>query len=70
MSRKKGPDPKKIENIKNALKKYPEGLCVRELAIRSGVDKSSVSRYLTIYMKDDIRTQRIGKLLKLIKLKR
>ena len=46
MGRKKGPDPRKIRLIKETLIKNPEGLWIREIARKTGLDDSTVSRYL------------------------
>ena len=66
---KLGPDKLKLEKIIKTLKKHPEGLCVRELARKSGVDKSAVSRYASLFMKDELEIRKISNLVKLIKLK-
>lgn len=69
MGRKKGPNSEKIKKIRETLKKYPEGLWIRELARKSGIDKSAVSRYLTLYMKNEVRIKKIGNLIKIVRLK-
>lgn len=69
---KKGPDIAKIKLIRNVLRKNPEGLWIREIARKTGLDKSTVSRYLTEFMKDEIEEvySVSGKLIKIVKLKR
>jgi DNA invertase Pin-like site-specific DNA recombinase len=52
---KKGPDIKNLNRIKNILKKYPQGLWVREIAKKTKLDKSMVSRYINLYLKDKIK---------------
>ena len=69
MPRKSGPDIKKLEKIREILKKYPNGLWVRELSRKSGIDKSAVSRYISIYMKNEVKVEKIGNLIKIVKLK-
>ena len=66
---KKGPDPKKVNKILNILKKNPEGLWVREIAKRAGLDKSTVSIYLSKHLKKDVSTQSISGLVKIYKIK-
>ena len=51
---KKGPDTNKIEKIRKILKKYTNGLWVREIARKTNIDKSTVSIYLAKYMKNEI----------------
>lgn len=51
---KKGPDMKKIEKIRNILKRHPNGLWIREIARKTNIDKSTVSIYLAKYMINDI----------------
>ncbi|MDI6825983.1 MAG: winged helix-turn-helix transcriptional regulator [Candidatus Aenigmarchaeota archaeon] len=48
------PDPEKIEKIRKLLKENPEGLWIREIARRSNLTKSTVSKYVNEYMKDEI----------------
>jgi len=70
MSRK-GPDMEKIKLIRETLIKNSEGLWVREIARKTGLDKSLVSRYLAEYMDGEI--EKIysvkGGLIKIVKLK-
>ena len=54
MARKAGPDINKIEKIRRVLAKNPKGLWVREIARQASLDKSTVSIYLSKFMKSDI----------------
>ena len=67
---KKGYDEVKIEKIINVLKANPNGLWVREIARKSGLDKSTVSIYLSKYMKEKVTVTSISNLVKIYKLKR
>jgi len=72
MGRSKSPDIKKIEKIRKILRKNPQGLWVREIARRSDLDRSTVSRYLSEYMKDEVEDtfpKVDGGLIKVVKLK-
>ena len=71
-ARKQGPDRKKVQKIKRLLKKNPHGLWVREIARKTKLDKSTVSRYLDTYMRLSIvKTSAFpNDLLKVVKLKR
>ncbi len=40
------PNKDKMEKIRRTLKQNPHGLWIREIARKSGLDKSTVSRYL------------------------
>ena len=62
-------DLNKIKKIRETLRKYPKGLWVRELARKSGIDKSAVSRYLSTCMKNEIEIEEIGNLIKIVKLR-
>ncbi len=70
MSKKSGPNIQKFKRIKNVLKKHPEGLWIRELSRKSGIDKSAVSRYISIYMKEEVEVKEIGNLIKIVRLKK
>lgn len=48
------PDPEKIEAIKKVLRKNPQGLWIREIARQAQMSKSTVSKYVNEYMKDEI----------------
>lgn len=54
MGRKPGPDEAKLKKIKELLKKNPKGLWVREIARKTGLDKSTVSLYLENHMANEI----------------
>jgi len=73
MGRKKGPNKNKIKLIRQTLTKNPQGLWIREIARKTGLDKSLVSRYLAEYMQDEIEDafpKVKGKLIKVVRLKR
>lgn len=72
VGRKKGPDPNKMKKIIEALKKNPQGLWHREIARQSGLSKSTVHRYVTEYMEDQVEeiVTVKGGLVKFVKLKR
>lgn len=72
MGRRKGPDPEKIKLIGKVLRKNPQGLWVREIARKTGLDKSLVSRYLAEYMQDKVEEvfPHLKGRLKIVKLKR
>lgn len=72
MPRRKGPDLEKIKLIRKVLIENPNGLWVREIARKTGLDKSLVSRYLAEYMDEEIEEiyPIKGKLMKIVKLKR
>lgn len=67
---KKGSDKQKIEKIKELLRKNPNGLWVREIARKAGLDKSTVSIYLNKYLKNELEVLSISGLVKIYKLKR
>ncbi len=67
---KKGFDKEKIRKIKEVLRKNPRGLWVREIARKTGLDKSTVSIYLSKYIKDKVEVISISGLVKIFKLKR
>lgn len=69
MPRKSGPNIKKLEKIKEILKKYPDGVWIRELSRKSNIDKSAVSRYIAIYMKNEVEVETLG-IIKIVKLKK
>jgi len=68
MSKKSGPNIEKYKKIKKILKKYPKGLWIRELARKSNIDKSAVSRYISIYMENEVEIEILG-VIKIVKLK-
>lgn len=68
---REGPDKEKLEKIKRALKKYPNGLWIRELARKSDVSKSTVHRYIRAYLKDDVECiLKVSKLIEIYRLKK
>jgi len=69
---KKGPDPEKLEKIRRVLKLNPQGLWVREIARKTGLDKSLVSRYLAEFLYDEVKEVYSvkGKLIKIVKLRK
>lgn len=72
MARKKGPDPIKTKKILEVLKENPQGLWYREIARQANLSKSTVHRYLTEYLDDQVEeiiTVK-GGLVRFIKLKR
>ena len=62
-------DKNKINKIKKILKKNPQGLWVREVARKSGLDKSTVSIYLSKHMKNEVESLSISGLVKIYKLR-
>lgn len=66
---KKGFDKYKVEKIKEVLRKNPQGLWVREIARRAGLDKSTVSIYLSKRMKSEVEVMSISELVKIYKLR-
>jgi len=67
---KKGFDKEKIEKIRKVLEKNIQGLWVREIARKTGLDKSTVSIYLSNYMKEEVDVTSISELVKIYKLRR
>lgn len=70
---KKGSDIQKIKKIREILGKNPQGLWIREIARKTGLDKSTVSIYLAKYMQDEIEDafpDVKGELIKVVRLKR
>jgi len=73
MPRQKGPDMIKIKKIRQVLMQNPEGLWVREIARKTGLDKSTVSIYLTKHLITEIEYTHPhvkGDMIKVVKLKR
>ncbi len=69
----KGPDIEKIELIRKVLKKNPNGLWVREISRKTGLDKSTVSMYLSTCMQGEIEDTYPdvkGDMIKVVRLKR
>lgn len=50
----KGPDPLKLEKIKSTLKRFPEGIWLRELARKTGISKSTVHLYVNRYLVHEV----------------
>jgi len=70
---KTGPDIEKIELIRKVLRKNPKGLWIREIARKTGLDKSTVSIYLARYMQNEIEDTYPdvkGDMIKVVRLKR
>ena len=65
----RGIDKNKINKIKEILNMNPEGLWVREVARKSGLDKSTVSIYLSKHMKNEVESLSISGLVKIYKLR-
>ena len=65
---KKGFDKLKVEKIKDVLRKNPQGLWVREIARKTGLDKSTASIYLSKYMKREVEVLSISGLVKIYRL--
>lgn len=68
---KSGPDEIKIKTIRKVLMENPNGLWIREIARLSKLNKSTVSIYLSKYMKDEVEEvyKVKGKLIKIVRLK-
>lgn len=71
MGGKSGPNKLKMKKIRDVLKKNPQGLWVREIARKTGLDKSTVSIYLSKYMINEIEVVFPvgGQLIKIVRLK-
>jgi len=61
-------DSEKIKRIEKILEQNPDGLWIREIARKTGLDKSTISIYLNKHMKSKIIVRKFGGL-KLIRLK-
>jgi len=67
---KKGHDSKKIKKIIQVLKQNPKGLWIRELARKTSIDKSTISRYVRKYLRKEVEEiYDVGGLIKLVRLK-
>ena len=66
---KVGFDKIKIEKIIEILRKNKQGLWVREIARKTDLDKSTVSIYLSKYMKSKVEVLSISGLVKIYKLR-
>lgn len=72
MGRTKGPDVEKVKSIRKVLKVNPKGLWIREISRKTGLDKSTVSRYLAGYMRGEIEDaypKVKGDLIRIVKLR-
>ncbi len=47
-------DQNKLDEIIKVLKNYPNGIWIRELARKTNLDKSLVSRYVNLYLKNEV----------------
>lgn len=54
------PKKDKAEKIRKVLKDSPNGIWIREISRKSGLDKSTVSRYL-VAMGDEIEFEFFGR---------
>lgn len=54
MGRHKGPDPAKVKKIRAALEGEKDGVWAMEISRKAKLSKSTVQRYLTTYMKDEV----------------
>lgn len=61
MGRKSGPDEMKLRAIRQVLKRHTEGLWVREIARKAGLDRSTVSRYLHEHMLVEVDSNYYGR---------
>jgi len=66
---RRGFDKEKVKKIKDVLGKSPQGLWVREIARKAGLDKSTVSIYLSKYMGNELEVLSISNLVKIYKIK-
>ncbi len=62
-------DENKAYKIREVLKNSPNGLWVREIARKTGLDKSTVSIYLSKHMKNEVKSFSISNLVKIYKLR-
>ena len=54
-------DSAKVKKIKSLLEKNPSGLWVREIARKTKLSRSTVSRYIYKYMRDEIEEEWLGR---------
>ncbi|MEK6940809.1 MAG: helix-turn-helix domain-containing protein [Nanoarchaeota archaeon] len=66
--KQKQPDQKKLELILKTLKAHPQGLWIREIARKTNLDKSLVSRYINEHLKNHVNLS-TNLPIKLVKLK-
>ena len=70
---KRGPDIDKINSIREILEKNPQGLWIREIARKTGLDKSTVSIYLAKFMRNEVENtfpKISGGLIKVVRLRK
>lgn len=69
---KKAPNLEIINKIKKVLKKNTQGLWIREIARQSGVNRSTVHKYINLYMKNEIEDVLRGKggFIRIVRLKK
>jgi len=64
------PDSEKIKKIKKLLIENPQGLWIREIARQARMSKSTVSKYINEYMKDEIEDIWKRKFIRIVRLKK
>ena len=71
MGRKPGADLAKIQKIRSILRESPQGIWIREISRKTGLDKSTVSIYLSRHMRNEIEEvfPVKGSLIKIVRLK-
>lgn len=72
MGRKKGPDIKKLKRIRKVLVENPQGLWIREIARKAGLNRMTVSIYISKYMEHEVETvfPVEGGLIKIVRLRK
>lgn len=72
MGRKAGTNEAKINKIRSILRENPQGIWVREIARKAGLDKSTVSIYLNKHMQNEIEEvlKTKGNLMKIVRMKK
>lgn len=72
MGRRSGPDAIKMKKIRKILKNNPNGIWVREISRKTGLNRATVSIYLSKYMDNEIEEvfPIKGKLMKIVRLKK
>ncbi len=58
---KKGADDKKTREIISLLEDNPQGMWAREIARKTGISKSTVSRYLNSYLAEQVEEEWMGR---------
>lgn len=70
MGRHKGPDPVKVKKIRKVISRATDGLWPMEISRKTKISKSTVQRYLSTYMKDEVvEIRSFSELVKLYKLR-